>query len=130
MKVARAVRTGCSLIARYIDAFGLAAVSAGCSITGLTSILIGATVPVIYMGVALELVERRSIMTRTSRPRTGGSRAQWIRRPTAQVRSDLLSQRTAEAKELTALQVERAAVEGQRKVTEDDPGRCAIWRKL
>jgi len=38
-----------------VAALGLAAVSAGFSITGMTSIFVGATLPVIGMGVALEL---------------------------------------------------------------------------
>jgi len=38
-----------------VAALALAAVSAGFSITGMTSIFVGATVPVIGMGVALEL---------------------------------------------------------------------------
>ncbi len=43
------------VVASYLAAFSLAAVSAGFSITGLTAIFVGAFWPVIAMGLALEL---------------------------------------------------------------------------
>jgi hypothetical protein len=43
------------IISTTVAALALAAISAGFSITGMTAIFVGATLPVIAMGVALEL---------------------------------------------------------------------------
>src|SRR5215471_14776781 len=43
------------VVATTVAALSLAAVSAGFSITGMTAVFVGATVPVVAMGVALEL---------------------------------------------------------------------------
>jgi hypothetical protein len=191
------------VIASYVAAFGLSAVSAGFSITGMTSIFVGATVPVVAMGIALELgklsavswlghhggtswrlraaltvlvvvlmalnalgafgylskahighviegdvaaagkvadvdarisvqaglvsdLDRRiaqidgAVSEATRRGRTGS--AMRLADDQRRIRSDLSTQHVVAAKTLAALQVEKAGIEGQRRVAEADLG--------
>jgi hypothetical protein len=185
-----------------VAALALATVSAGFSITGMTAVFVGATLPVIGMGVALELgklsavaclgrrygspvlraaliiliavlmglnaigaygflakahiehavagetavagraadidarlnvqagvmadLDRRiaqidsAVETATRKGRTGS--AMQLADQQRKVRAELVAQRTTEAKALAWLRVEKASVEGQRKVVEADLG--------
>jgi hypothetical protein len=185
-----------------VVALALAAVSAGFSITGMTAVFVGATVPVIGMGVALELgklsavaclggrygspalraalvalvavlmglnaigaygflakahighavagdvavagraadvdarlnvqsgvvadLDRRiaqidsAVEKATSKGRTGS--AMQLADRQRKSRAELVSQRTTEAKALAGLQVEKAGIEGQRRIVEVDLG--------
>jgi hypothetical protein len=185
-----------------VAALALAVMSAGFSITGMTAVFVGATVPVIGMGIALELgklsavawlgrsggsaalraalvvlvavlmglnaigaygflakahighavhsevdlagraaeadtrlqvqtgiiadLDRRitqidsAVEKATSKGRT--SAAMTLADQQRKTRADLVTQRTTEAKTLASLQVEKAGIDGQRKVKEADLG--------
>jgi hypothetical protein len=191
-------------LATLTAALALATVSAGFSITGMTSIFVGALYPVVGMGVALELgklsavawlghqrsssswglkasltilvlvlmtlnavgafgflskahiasalagdlavagrsadtearlsmqagvvadLDRRiaqidrAVETATSKGRTGSAMA--LADQQRKTRADLVAQRTSEAKTLATLQVEKAAVDGERRKVEADLG--------
>jgi hypothetical protein len=189
-------------ISTAVAALALATVSAGFSITGMTAVFVGATLPVIGMGVALELgklsavaclgrwygsaalraalvvlvavlmglnaigaygflakahighaiagetavagraaeidaritvqagvvadIDRRiaqidSAVDKTTAKGRGGA-AMALADQQRKTRAELVAQRTTEARTLAGLQVEEAAIEGQRKVAEADLG--------
>jgi hypothetical protein len=193
---------GIVTIATTLAALALAAVSAGFSVTGLTAVFVGATLPVIGMGVALELgklsavawlgryggsaalraalivlvavlmglnaigaygflakahisravadetavagrgadvdaritvqtgvltdIDRRigqidgAIEKATSKGRTGSAMA--LANQQRKTRTELVVQRTNEARTLASLQVEKASIEGERRKVEADLG--------
>ncbi len=119
----------------------------GFSITGMTAIFTGALYPVVDMGVALELGKLSAfawlghrhgsaswglkasltmlvlvLMTLAATQRGRTSAAMKLAEDQRRTRGELVAQRITEAKALATLQVERAAVDGERKKVEADLG--------
>jgi hypothetical protein len=82
-------------------------------------------------GVVADLDRRiaqidKAVDTATNKGRTGSAMA--LVDQQRRTRTELVTQRTNEAKALATLQVEKASVEGDRKMVEADLGPCGISR--